>query len=279
MKNNATFILLMRFNFRIYEMYVDDEYQEMIAVKVAKIKTKFWFGVVLYYAGATNPNNLDKKLHILKHGSDKSYEPQSMIWYRYENAQDIPSFRTINRVNQLLPQTSYYYNHPFWSILNYDSYSFLDITQKIAHLEVGVMGRVLYLEEIGGTILRRYPTTKKLLNDIEHGNPFDVLMVSLLLYSEVIDQNQSKRYYILNFVEQYIKKMKLSPEFKLVEDIVFEFLSNFYRSLELKNELNFIHKEDYALYQKISSVSSKNYTYRDIYEATIAFNKIRDFYD
>lgn len=51
----------------------------------------------------------------------------------------------------------------------------------------------------------------------------------------------------------------------------------FSRSLELKNELNFIHKEDYALYQKLSNVYSKHYAYHDIYEATIALIKSEIF--
>lgn len=46
------------------------------------------------------------------------------------------------------------------------------------------MSKILYLEEIGGTILRRFPTSKKLLKDIMSDKPFDVLMVSLLLYSK-----------------------------------------------------------------------------------------------
>lgn len=264
----------------MYQMYIDDEYKIMIAEKVDKIKTKLWLGLVLYYSGATNPNNLDKKIYVLEHGDSEGYEPQSMTWYRYGNAEDIPrATTTVERINNLLPETAYYFNHPFWSVLTYDSYSFLEITQKISYLDPNIMSKILYLEEIGGTILRRFPTSKKLLKDIESDKPFDVLMVSLLLYSEAIDQNNSKRGSILIFVERYIKKMRLRPEFRLVNEIVFEFMINFFRSLELKNELNFIHKEDYELYKKISSISCRKYSYLDVYEAIIAFNKIRDFYE
>ena len=40
-------------------------------------------------------------------------------------------------------------------------------------------------------------------------NSLDVLMVTFLLYSEAIDQNDSKRYLILNFAEKYIKKLEI----------------------------------------------------------------------
>ena len=76
-------------------------------------------------------------------------------------------------------------------------------------------------------------------------------MVTFLLYSEAIDQNDSKRYLVLNFAEKYIKKLQRSPELRFTQNIVFEFILNFFTSLEQKNELNFIHKEDYEIYKKI----------------------------
>ena len=103
------------------------------------------------------------------------------------------------------------------------------------------MGRILYIEEIGGSILKRAPTTKKLLHEIEASNSLDVLMVTFLLYSEAIDQNDSKRYLILNFAEKYIKKLQRSPELRFTQNIVFEFILNFFTSLEQKmNSTSFI---------------------------------------
>ncbi len=98
-------------------MYVNDEYKKMVAEKVEKIKTKLWLGTVLYYSGAKNPNNLDKRIYELEHGNTKNYISQSRIWYRYEKAEDIPRLNTVERINKILPNTAYYFNHPFWAIL------------------------------------------------------------------------------------------------------------------------------------------------------------------
>ena len=251
----------------------------MVAEKVEKIKTKLWLGIVLYYSGAKNPNHLDKRIYELEHGDTKNYVSQSRIWYRYEKAEDIPRLNTVERINKILPDTAYYFNHPFWEILAYDSYSFLEINRLISNLEPCIMGKILYIEEIGGSILKRVPTTKKLLHEIEANNSLDVLMVTFLLYSEAIDQNDSKRYLVLNFAEKYIKKLQRSPELRFTQNIVFEFILSFFTSLEQKNELNFIHKEDYEIYKKIKIIAPIIYSKQDRYDAVCAFNKIRDFYD
>ena len=83
-------------------MYVNDEYKKMVAEKVEKIKTKLWLGTVLYYSGAKNPNNLDKRIYELEHGNTKNYISQSRIWYRYEKAEDIPRLNTVERINKIL---------------------------------------------------------------------------------------------------------------------------------------------------------------------------------
>lgn len=147
------------------------------------------------------------------------------------------------------------------------------------HTSPCIMGKVLYIEEIGGSILKRAPTTQKLLNEIEEGHPLDVLMVTFLLYSEAIDQNYSRRYLILNFAEKYIKKLQRSTELRFTQTLVFEFILNFFTSLEQKNELNFTHKEDYEIYKKITMMKPIKYSQHNAYDAIRAFNKIRDFYD
>ena len=74
---------------------------------------------------------------------------------------------------------------------------------------------------------------------------------------------------MLSFSEAYIKKMRLEPCFKKIQDVVFEFILNFFKSLELKNKLNFIYKNDYELYKKLAHLPSRNYSHRNPYDASI----------
>lgn len=260
-------------------MYVNEKYKSMIEKKVDKIKTKLWFSVVLFNAGASNASNLDKIIFELEFGSTEDYESKSDVWYRYERGGDVPRATTIDRIDKILHGTAFYFNHPFWSILSYQSYSFLEITKKIASSDASIVQKVLYFEEIGDVVVRRHSTNKVLLKKIENENYLDVLTVFFLLYSEAIDQNNQKKYLIFNFTERYIKKIILKEEFKHTKSIVFEFILKFFKSLELKNALNFSYKEDIEIYKKILIIPRSNHILKSELEACVAFNQIRDFYN